>query len=191
MLCSLKAFVHVPLGMCVAHFWRGHMRSLETACNQLSAFSFERDVKCHCCSISHIHPMTGRRMLCDHETMRECLCIWFGSVAEFEKIMRDRVSAVFKESFRRCALPYRWIVGSTVPRSWSYIFILFQTAYAEDYAGTAAMCFISLGGLLSLTPLLLWLEQLGIPPQTRAPLAHPSSPPLPGMPSPSPSHPRC
>ncbi|CAE7838982.1 unnamed protein product [Symbiodinium sp. CCMP2592] len=150
---AAKAIISVPLTMVVVHYWRAHIRALETASRRLLSFRFDQDIRCHCCAISHIHPVTGRAMICDHYTIRECLCLWFGSVQQFEQIMQDRVFHVFKGSSGRQSIPYHWIVATGVPNLWSGIWIGVQTAYWSDIATTAAMTFLLLCAWLVTLPL--------------------------------------
>ncbi|CAE7364794.1 unnamed protein product [Symbiodinium natans] len=140
----------------IAHFWRSHLRDLDMACTQLSDFSFKRDVSCHCCAIGHIHPVTGRPMACDHETIRECLCIWFGSVEEFDVIMRDRMAGVFQKSFCRHPLPYHWIVGATTPTLWVAMCNVFQSMAVGTFP--FLLLFANLAYWLAVFPVLLHLE---------------------------------
>mmetsp|Transcript_28719 Transcript_28719/g.67532 ORF Transcript_28719/g.67532 Transcript_28719/m.67532 type:complete len:515 (-) Transcript_28719:263-1807(-) len=153
-----KAIIFVPLTIVVVHYWRVHTRALETASRKLLSFRFDQDIRCHCCTINHIHPVTGRAMTCDHNTIRECLCLWFGSVQQFEEIMRDRVFHVFKGSSGRQSIPYLWILATRVPNLWSGIWLAVQTAYWSDIATTAAMTFLLLGTWLVTVP--LWLRVL-------------------------------
>ena len=104
-------------------------------------------------------------MTCDHNTIRECLCLWFGSVQQFEEIMRDRVFHVFKGSSGRQSIPYLWILATRVPNLWSGIWLAVQTAYWSDIATTAAMTFLLLGTWLVTVPLWLRVLQLGMAPQ--------------------------
>ncbi|CAE7484681.1 unnamed protein product, partial [Symbiodinium necroappetens] len=126
---AVNAVNHMLFMPWIAHFWRSHLRDLEQACTQLSDFRFDRDVSCYCCAIGHVNPVTGKAMICDHATIRECLHIWFGSTAEFEQVIRDRVAPTFKRSFRKHPLPYKWILGATVPTLWISMCNAMQAAH--------------------------------------------------------------
>lgn len=153
-----SAIVKVPLTMLLAHVWRGHLRALESAFSQLSDFSFERDIRCHCCSLNHINPTTGRRMVCDHDTIRECLCTWFGSVADFEEVMRCRVSEVFQKHLKRHALPYHWILGITCVNCWGLLATIPPTIYFGDGLSAAVTMLLTLGFWLAVQPVLLLVQ---------------------------------
>ncbi|CAE7210942.1 unnamed protein product [Symbiodinium sp. CCMP2456] len=102
----------------VLHAYRQQMRAIEEVQEQLQRFDFNRDPECHCCSVKHIHPVTGKPMLCDHQVIRECVTTWFGSVAEFETVVRERVSKVFTDRFAKIPLPYTWLVAATIANFW-------------------------------------------------------------------------
>ncbi|CAE7501372.1 unnamed protein product, partial [Symbiodinium sp. CCMP2456] len=127
------------------------------ACTQLSDFRFDRDVSCHCCAIGHVNPVTGKAMICDHETIRECLRIWFGSTAEFEQVIRDRVAPTFQRSFWKHPLPYKWILGATVPTLWISVCNAMQAAHdGSDFLALQIFCNLSFW--LAGFPVLLHIE---------------------------------
>ncbi|CAE7780002.1 unnamed protein product [Symbiodinium sp. CCMP2592] len=157
---AVNAVNHMLFMPWISHFWRSHLRDLEKACTQLSDFRFDRDVSCHCCAIGHVNPITGKAMICDHETIGECLRIWFGSTSEFEQVIRDRVAPTFKQSFRKHPLPYNWILGATVPTLWISICNAVQAAHdGSDFLALQIFCNLSFW--LAGFPILLHIERLG------------------------------
>eukprot|EP00439_Symbiodinium_sp_Y106_P049659 s294_g6.t1 len=124
----------------VLHAYRQQMRTIEAVQEQLQRFDFNRDPKCHCCSVKHIHPDTGTPMLCDYQVIRECVTTWFGSVADFETVVRERVSNVFTDRFTKVPLPYTWLVAATIANFWQGIPDMAQAISDGEY--TALLLYV-------------------------------------------------
>lgn len=125
----------------VLHAYRKQMRAIEEVQEQLQRFDFKRDPECHCCSVKHVHPVTGKPMLCDHQVIRECVTTWFGSVAEFETVVRERVSNVFTDRLANIPLPYTWLVATTIANFWACIPDMAQAVRSGDH--TALLLYVA------------------------------------------------
>ena len=99
----LMALPHVIILPVVLHAWRSQMRAIEAVQEQLRRFDFHRDTACHCCAVKHIHPQTGKMMLCDRKILAESVATWFGSISDFETVVQEKVSVVFQESRSSCS----------------------------------------------------------------------------------------
>ena len=104
---------------------RAHFRSLSAVQEQLRTFSFN-DTFCHCCSTNHVDPKAGKRVVCDRKAMALCLELWFGSVADFDALVQDKVAEAFENRVTRYVLPYLWLTGATIPLFWYAIHFCFR-----------------------------------------------------------------
>mmetsp|Transcript_35536 Transcript_35536/g.82974 ORF Transcript_35536/g.82974 Transcript_35536/m.82974 type:complete len:214 (-) Transcript_35536:254-895(-) len=112
---------------------------------------------CHCCTLNHIHPKTGKPMTCDRLIIGESLRLWFGSVGAFEAYVQQEVSAAFKDRLGSLPLPYSWIVGSTIPAMWLALNDAIEHIYAGRSLEGVAFVFCVLCWWLVLFPVMIFL----------------------------------
>eukprot|EP00439_Symbiodinium_sp_Y106_P032062 s1532_g3.t2 len=136
---------------------RAHFRTIETVLQQICTFSYDRDPMCHCCTLNHIHPKTGKPMTCDRLIIGESLRLWFGSVGAFEAYVQQEVSAAFKDRLGSLPLPYSWIVGSTIPAMWLALNDAIEHIYAGRSLEGVAFVFCVLCWWLVLFPVMIFL----------------------------------
>jgi len=62
----------------VCYIGIGLMKDIQELPNQLKTFRVQES-KCFCCSHNHVHPETGRRIICDRQLVFKTLKRWFGA----------------------------------------------------------------------------------------------------------------
>lgn len=77
------------------HYWRGILEGDE----QLGTFHW-KDTTCDCCSRNHVDEH-GRGIPCDKEALSGCIEQWFGSVDNFDHLVRTEVRAAFRNQMTR------------------------------------------------------------------------------------------
>ena len=77
------------------HYWRGILEGDE----QLGTFQW-KDTTCTCCSRDHVDEH-GRIIQCDKEALTRCIEQWFGSVDNFDHLVRTEVRAAFRSQMTR------------------------------------------------------------------------------------------
>lgn len=121
-VAEVSAFVFAACVMAFMYFTtvaaRAHFRAASTVQEQLRTFSFLNDTRCYCCSVNHVNPKTGQRMICDRQAIAGCLEHWFGSDTAFDAVVQRDVSAAFQRGVMSCLLPYAWLTGATIPIAW-------------------------------------------------------------------------
>lgn len=114
---SVTRFLLVFITTCAVAWpvlvWR---RSLVTLKGQLAEFTFHKTV-CHCCIRGHIND-NGEPMDCDRELLGTSICKWFGSVEEFDNLVRSDVEAELKKQLTVSPFGYTWVLHAGVPILW-------------------------------------------------------------------------
>ncbi|CAE7666373.1 unnamed protein product [Symbiodinium pilosum] len=157
-MSGLMALPHVIILPVVLHAWRSQMRGIETVQEQLRRFDFYRDTACHCCAVKHIHPQSGKMMLCDRKILAESVATWFGSVSDFETVVQEKVSVVFQEKFQKYPLPYVWMAAAAIPNIWMAFPDFGHMIAAGQYTTAAAHAYGALSWWLAGYQAILLLE---------------------------------
>ena len=95
---------------------REFFRSVEALQQELQEFRCE-DCLCHCCSSGH-RARDGSRLLCDRRIIFSCISSWFGSVEDFDSIVRTQVLNCLTTQLSSHVLTYREFVFMAVPILW-------------------------------------------------------------------------
>ncbi|CAE7227261.1 unnamed protein product [Symbiodinium sp. CCMP2592] len=144
---ALAVSVFMPLSvLCLSYasaLMRGHFRAVDAMVEQLRSFSLKRDTVCHCCTANHLDK-DGQRTPCDRHILEGSIRLWFGSVAEFDKLVQQQVRAAFEQKLRGYPAPYSWVIGATTPIVWSNFYYFIKLMAEGRYAmALADMCYIT------------------------------------------------
>ena len=132
------------VGLCL-YVGIGVMSDIQELQGQLMAFRIQ-ETKCFCCSHDHIHPQTGRPLVCDRELIFEAVRRWYGRceigdegccpgteahLERFNKTVQEELRPIVVESIgngRTCILQFSTLVwAASLP---SLVFWL--PAYIEN-----------------------------------------------------------
>lgn len=115
---SVTRFLLVFITTCAVAWpilvWR---RGMVTLKRQLAEFTFAKTV-CHCCMRGHIDD-NGGPIECDRELLGTSICNWFGSVDEFDNLVRSDVEAELKKQLAVSPFGYTWVLHAGVPILWA------------------------------------------------------------------------
>ncbi|CAE7227258.1 unnamed protein product [Symbiodinium sp. CCMP2592] len=144
---ALAVSVFMPLSvLCLSYasaLLRGHFRAVDAMVEQLRTFSLKRDTVCHCCTANHLDK-DGQRTPCDRHFLEGSIRLWFGSVAEFDKLVQRQVRAAFEQKLHGYPAPYSWVIGATTPIIWSNFSYFIELMTEGKYAmALADMCYVA------------------------------------------------
>ncbi|CAE7944843.1 unnamed protein product [Symbiodinium sp. KB8] len=114
---------YVILGAFVVSFYwgvasfRSYHYSIEILRRQLQNFRLE-DTKCNCCTRGHVGP-DGETLSCDREVVERCICIWFGSVEQFELFIVPLLRSTFEKELGQHTFPYIYFLVVFCPVVWA------------------------------------------------------------------------
>ena len=108
----------------VGFYWsvaklREFFRSVDSLHHELQQFRCN-DCLCHCCSAGHRSP-GGFRMACDRRVLLSCITLWFGSVENFESLVRSEVLSCLTEQLTSHVLTYKQFAVMALPVLWHYL----------------------------------------------------------------------
>ena len=106
----------------LAFYWsvaklREFFRSVEALQQELQEFRCE-DCLCHCCTSGHRSPDGSRTEVCDRRIILSCIRSWFGSIEDFDNIVRTQVLACLTTQLSSHVLTYKEFVFMAVPILW-------------------------------------------------------------------------
>jgi len=96
------------------HYWRGILQGDE----QLRNFHW-KDTTCDCCSRNHVDEHVS--IPCDKEKLSGCIRQWFGSVDNFDHLVRSEVRAAFRSQMTKIPFGYWWLVGCATSLLWYHL----------------------------------------------------------------------
>lgn len=106
--------------MPVAALLRVYHRNLTELFDQLGSFS-AKNVDCFCCSVNHVNPETGKKLLCDRKIVEGCIDAWYGGIDPFDKLVRVKLVEQFQRELGHGGFPYRVIILAGTPTIWGYM----------------------------------------------------------------------
>lgn len=91
---------------------RAHFRYVQALEQDVGKFVAD-DSTSYCCSVGHVSP-DGGLLTCDRLIILQCISAWFGSVENFEALVRT-------DFFTREVFTYKQIAVSAMPILWHYM----------------------------------------------------------------------
>eukprot|EP00927_Polykrikos_kofoidii_P014200 TRINITY_DN16206_c0_g2_i2.p1 TRINITY_DN16206_c0_g2~~TRINITY_DN16206_c0_g2_i2.p1 ORF type:complete len:530 (-),score=44.27 TRINITY_DN16206_c0_g2_i2:18-1565(-) len=140
-------FVPLPLGPIFILLFAVHSIYTAKLQNQLRDFTFQAS-NCYCCTVGHLNPDTGARLMCDREAVKVCIDGWFGNAKSFDGFVQDSLFDTFTRGIGRTGVPFRLVLMGSLPALWAHMdkvaARLRQKAWdrAFDYCLTTVVDFI-------------------------------------------------
>ena len=110
----------LPCFVCLAHVGRALYRNLDTLQQQLAQFS-TTSARCFCCDANHVDAETGERLNCDRDVLLQCIKIWFGSTAHFDKLVQGQVRTAVLKQLTRTGYFYQQLAVAGSPVIWLFL----------------------------------------------------------------------
>ncbi|CAK9008320.1 unnamed protein product [Durusdinium trenchii] len=138
---------------------REHYRNAEILLDQLSSFSIQ-GTSCHCCSTGHCAESKQR---CDRVIISKCIESWFGSVKDFEDIVKSSIRSMLYRQLGGKLFPYRWILASSSPILWGFMDMSSPRLRAKEWLEFWHIVILGFGWWLCFFPAVvfstLWLAR--------------------------------
>lgn len=160
LLIPAFALVSCTYAWLVATVLLRYTKELDVIHRQLQEFSFT-EARCFCCERDH-QGQTGERIVCDREVIRKCVQDWFGSVEDFERLVRTRVRKALSSHLGGHFCPYPLLVVSALPLLWSGMDFAAARLLQKDTSSALGFLVMGLSLLLMSGAILLSLIFLAI-----------------------------
>ena len=99
-----------------------HCRSIDAIQCQVRHFTVQQ-CSCDCCDIGHVNE-DGSAIVCDRLVILRCIRAWFGSVANFQSLVRTRLLQVLVYQLANQAFSYWRIVQAGSPVAFAILDLL-------------------------------------------------------------------
>ncbi|OLQ07847.1 hypothetical protein AK812_SmicGene8688 [Symbiodinium microadriaticum] len=98
---------------------RAYFRYVQALEQDIGKFVVD-DSTSYCCSVGHVRP-DGGLLPCDRRVILQCIRAWFGSVENFEALVRTDVLQSLQDQLSREVFTYKQIAVSAMPLLWHYM----------------------------------------------------------------------
>ena len=115
----LLGLVTVLVHFRIAELARRYCREVENLSQELRDFRLD-DAMAWCCSVGHVHPVSGQSLHCDRAVVQKCICSWFGCVEEFERTVRTEVLNTLNSQLSTALISYLRIVQASPCILWTF-----------------------------------------------------------------------